>query len=333
MVSSKDVARAAGVSQATVSRVLNNPESVRPVKRNKVLEAIQQLNYEPNLIARSLVTNNTRTIAFISGSMRNNFFIDTMDSIINLAKDRGYRTMIFFDGNESLKDIWSTVKGHMVDGVILSLVSMDDPVLEDIMNSGIPHMFLSRRPRFGGNYIEIDNRLAGELIASHVVELGHRRIALLSGELQYSTFLGRKEGIDKVMAEAGLPLEAGLVHYINTATLSEIEKVVWKMMQFNEPPTAIICTSDAMAIACMDVLLGMGLSIPGDVSISGIDDSKLAAHQSFQLTTVGHKIFEIGEIAVENLLEMIGHKEIDKKRQIVLRPELMIRRTTARHVE
>jgi DNA-binding LacI/PurR family transcriptional regulator len=333
MVSSKDVALAAGVSQATVSRVLNNPESVRSARRNKVLEAIERLDYQPNLIARSLVTSNTRTIAFISGSMRNNFFIDTMDSIINLANDRGYRTMIFFDGNVGLKDIWSTIKGQMVDGVILSLISMDDPVIEDIIHSPIPHMFLSRRPRSGGHFVEIDNQLAGELIASHIVGLGHRRIALLSGELEYSTFFGRKEGVDKVMAEANLPFEDGLVHYINTASLSEIEKVVWKMMQRKEPPTAIICTSDAMAIACIDVLLGMGISIPGDVSISGIDDSKLSAHHSFQLTTVGHKVFEIGEIAAENLLEMIEHKEMDKKRQIILRPELMIRQTTARLVE
>jgi LacI family transcriptional regulator len=155
----------------------------------------------------------------------------------------------------------------------------------------------------------------------------------LSGELEYSTFLGRKEGVDKVMAEAGLPLADGLVHYINTASLNEIEKVVWKMMHLNEPPTAIICTSDAMAIACIDVLLGMGLTVPGDVSISGIDDSKLSAHQSFRLTTVGHKVFEIGEIAVENLLEMIENKEADTSRQITFRPELIIRQTTARHID
>jgi DNA-binding LacI/PurR family transcriptional regulator len=330
MVSSKDVARVAGVSQATVSRVLNNPESVRPDKRAKVLEAIEKLDYQPNLIARSLVTNNTRTIAFISGSMRNNFFIDTMDSAINLANDRGYRTMIFFDGSEDMRDIWNTVKGHKVDGVLLSLIKLDDPIVQDIIQSEIPHMFLSRRPRQGGNYVVIDNSLAAELITTHIAELGHRRIGLLSGELCYSTFLERKNGFEKVMMEAGLPIENELIHYINTAKLTEIEKTVWKMMHLHEPPTAIICTSDSMAVACLDVLLGMGLRVPEDVSLTGIDDIKLASHQAFRLTTAGHRIFEIGEIAVENLLEMIEHEEIKKARQIVLRPELIIRQTTAR---
>jgi DNA-binding LacI/PurR family transcriptional regulator len=330
MASSKDVAREAGVSQATVSRVLNNPGSVRLDRREKVLDAIQKLNYQPNLIARSLVTNQTRTIAFISGSMRNNFFIDTMDSVINLAHEHGYRTMVFFDGNDSLRNIWNTIKGHQVDGVILSLIKLDDDIVKEIIHSNIPHMFLSRRPREGGHYVEIDNRLAGELIASHIIELGHRRIAVLSGELCYSTFLGRKEGIDQAFNQAGLTLNDELVHYMNTASLMDIEKVIRKMFHSHEPPTAIICTSDAMAFACMDILLGMGLSVPGDVSITGIDDSKLSAHQSFRLTTVGHKLFEMGEIAVEHVLEMIEHKELDKKRQMVLRPELVIRKTTAK---
>src|SRR5690554_2296448 len=110
MTSSKDVAKAAGVSQATVSRVLNNPDQVRPDRRAKVLEAIKRLDYQPNLIARSLVTSQTRTIAFISGSMRNHFFIDTVDSVINSANVYGYRTMVFFDGNENMKDVWNTMK-------------------------------------------------------------------------------------------------------------------------------------------------------------------------------------------------------------------------------
>src|SRR5690554_2120274 len=133
MASSKDVAQEAGVSQATVSRVLNHPERVRSDRRKKVLDAIQKLNYQPNLIARSLVTNKTRTIAFISGSMRNNFFIDTIDSVTSLASEHGYRTMVFFDGNNSLKDMWNTIKGHQVDGVILSLIKIDDPIAHEII--------------------------------------------------------------------------------------------------------------------------------------------------------------------------------------------------------
>jgi LacI family transcriptional regulator len=331
VISSKDVAKHAGVSQATVSRVLNNPDSVRALKRTKVLASIQALNYQPNLIARSLVTNSTRTIAFISGSMRNNFFIDTMDSAINLANERGYRSMIFFDGAENMKDIWQTIKGLKVDGVLLSLVQLDDPLTQEIIDSSIPHMFMSRRPRQGGNYVEIDNMLAAELVTRHVIEQGHTRIACLSGELHYSTFYKRKHGFEKAMNEANLPIHPELLHDIDTNTLTGIEKVVWQLMQTTQPPTAIVCTSDAMAVACLDALLSMGCKVPEDVSLTGIDDTNISSHQAIQLTTVGHRVFKMGEIAVSNLLEMIEDETArTKTRQLVLKPELVVRKTTAK---
>lgn len=331
MVSSKDIAKAAGVSQSTVSRVLNNPNSVRPLKREKVLKIIKELNYQPNLIARSLVTNSTRTIAFISGSMRNNFFIDTMDSAINLANDRGYRTMIFFDGAESMKDLWQTIKGHKVDGVLLSMIRLDDPLSEEILSSPMPHMFLSRRPQNGGNYVEIDNSLAAELVTQHIIDQGHTTIACLSGELHYSTFFERKCGFERAMNNAGLPMDKAMIHYIDTHSLSGIKKAIWQLMQNDSRPTAIICTSDAMAIASLDVLLSMGYSVPKDVSLVGIDDTNISAHQAIQLTTSGHRMFKMGEIAVENLLEIIEKREVlTKTRQIVLKPELIIRKTTAK---
>ncbi|MCG5026942.1 LacI family transcriptional regulator, partial [Anoxybacillus flavithermus] len=120
MISSKDVAKLAGVSQATVSRVLNNAKSVKPETRKKVLQAMEILRYQPNLIARSLVTNSTKTIALISGTLKNGFFVETTDSIINLATKHGYKTMVYFEGEAKLKDIVDTVMGNKVDGILMS---------------------------------------------------------------------------------------------------------------------------------------------------------------------------------------------------------------------
>ncbi|MFC4766210.1 LacI family DNA-binding transcriptional regulator [Effusibacillus consociatus] len=330
MISSRDVAKMAGVSQSTVSRVLNNPESVKPDTRNKVLRAIEELGYQPNLIARSLVTNSTRTIALISGTLSNGFFVETTNSIVDLATNRGYKTMVYFEGAMALRDIFDSIRGNKVDGILLSSIKLDDPMFEEIERSGIPYMLFNRRPRKGGNYVILDNFSAAEMITHHLLELGHRRIAYISGETNISTFFERKIGFEQVLREAGLSLQPDLFHVCDTSS-SEVGKITLKLMHMSNPPTAILCATDAMAFSCMDAVLSMGLRIPEDVSLAGIDDISMASHHAIQLTSVGHHKFRIGEIAAENLIEMIEHGvESDRPRQIILQPELVIRKTTGR---
>lgn len=206
MTSSKDVAKLAGVSQATVSRVMNNPESVKPATRSKVLRAMEQLHYKPNLIARSLITNSTRTIALISGSLDNGFFVETTDSIVRLATKHGYKTMVFFDDGSNSREIFDMVMGNKVDGILMSNITLDDPLFEEIESLGIPYMFFNRRPRNGGNYVVLHNEMAGEMITNHLLDLGHERIAYISGHIKHSTFYERKLGFEKAMRSANLQL-------------------------------------------------------------------------------------------------------------------------------
>jgi DNA-binding LacI/PurR family transcriptional regulator len=330
MISSKDVAKLAGVSQATVSRVLNNSKSVKAETRKKVLQAMEILRYQPNLIARSLVTNSTKTIALISGTLKNGFFVETTDSIINLAMKHGYKTMVYFEGEAKLKDIFDTVMGNKVDGILLSSIKLDDPLFAEIERSGIPYMLFNRRPRNGGNYVVMDNVMAGELITKHLLDLGHERIAYITGEPNVSTFLERITGFENAMREFGVEIDPQLM-FITNPTPTEVEKITWKLMNLDEPPTAIICATDAMALVCMDTIMSMGLSIPDDVSLVGIDDIKISSHRAIQLTSIGHHKFMMGEIAAENLIEMIQQGGLPKNpRQIVLKPELIVRKTTAR---
>lgn len=330
MVSSKDVAKVAGVSQSTVSRVLNNPESVKPETRDAVLRAMTELNYQPNLIARSLVTNSTRTIALITGTLYNGFYVETTTSIVNLATNRGYKTMVYFEEAMTLGDVINSIRGNTVDGILMSSIKLDDPIFEEMENSGIPYMLFNRRPRSGGNYVVLDNELAGEMITRHILDLGHEKVAYISGDINVSTHYERKIGFEKVMNEAGIPIEPRMVHIIDTKP-SEVEKVTLKLMHMNDRPTAIICGSTAIAFSCMDAILSMGLRIPEDVSLAGMDHISMAAHHAIQLTTVGNLRFAMGEIAAENLIEMIEHKGMPEQPiQIVLQPELNIRKTTGR---
>lgn len=348
MVSSKDVAQIAKVSQATVSRVLNNPESVKDKTRERVMKAITELGYHPNLIARSLVTNSTSTIALISGPLKNGFFVETTDRIINLAMKLGFKTMVYFEDSAEMGDIFQSIMGNKVDGILLSSIKLNDPLQEIIEQSGIPYMYFNRRPQIGGNYVVIENLLAGEIIARHLLELGHCRIAYISGRINVSTFYERQVGLIKVLNQENI-YSSDLIFYTDT-TASEVEEITLRLLKMDKPPTAIVCATDAMALICMETLLAQGLSIPADISLAGIDNIQISSHSAIRLTTVGIKEGSLGEIAAANLFGMIASTkhntaevntlkqkmstcitpEQSSLKQIVLQPVLIQRGTTGR---
>jgi DNA-binding LacI/PurR family transcriptional regulator len=331
IVTSIDVAKRAGVSQATVSRVLNNPESVKPETREKVLRTIAELNYHPNLIARSLVTNDTKTIALVTPTLKNGYFVETIHNMVAIAKSRNYKTMVFVEDETDWRYIIDTVRGHKVAGILLSSLKYDDPMFDELLSLQIPYIQLSRRHRNGGNYVVLHNHKAAALITKHLLDLGHERIAYISGSTLISTFLERKIGFETAMEEAGLSTPAEYMYVIQDNP-SEVQKIAWKLMHLPHPPTAIIGANDAIALTVMDAILSMGLKIPQDVSLAGMDTIEISAHFAIQLTSVGHQKFGIGEIAIENLIDLIEEK-IHSPQQLVVMPELIIRKTTSRNNE
>lgn len=326
MVSSKDVAQLAKVSQATVSRVLNNPESVKDRTRERVITAIEQLGYHPNLIARSLVTNSTLTIALISGPLKNGFFVETTDKIINLATKLGFKTMVYFEDSIALDEVLESLIGLKVAGILLSSIKLEDPLQEKIESSGIPYIYFNRRPQIGGNYVVMDNFLAGEIIARHLIELGHRRIAYISGRINVSTFYERQIGFNKALNQANV-YDPDLIFFSDT-NAEEIKRLTVRLLEMDEPPTAIVCATDAMALNCMETLMARGLRIPEDISLAGIDNIQFSSHSAIRLTTVGIKEGSLGEIAATNLFEMIANGNPANLTQIILDPVLIRRNST-----
>lgn len=330
MASSKDVAKLAGVSQATVSRVLNNSSRVDPSTRDKVLRAIEQLQYYPNLIARSLVTRTTRTIALISGTLKNGFFVETTDAIVQYATSQGYRTMVYFQ-EENLEEVFDHVLGSKVSGLLLSSIQLDDPLYEKIIRSRIPCVFFNRKPREGGNYVIFDNELAAALVTNHLLELGHERIAYLSGNIDVSTFRDRLRGFENALNQAQVKPDPELIHVLDPKNTEEVENIARKLMLMANPPSAIFCSTDMIALLCIDAIMAMGYRVPEHVSVAGIDNIRWASHQLIQLTSAGHAKFNMGKIAAEQLIEIIEQDRAqDHFRQIVLKPELFVRKTTAR---
>lgn len=318
------------MSQPTVSRVLNKPDSVRPETREKVLRTMQTLGYKPNLIARSLITNNTKTIALISGPVCNDFFAESIDSIVRKADEYGYKIIVYFDEEENLDDILKSVSGFNVDGILMSSITLEESQLEKIKAINIPYMFFARRSKLKSNSVTLDDKRASVMITNHLIDLGHKKIAMITGESDRSTFLERRQGFDKAVNAAGVVIPDSYYIKIKDSSRKEVGEAVKKLTQLYELPTAVLCASDAIAISAIDVLLSMNLRVPEDISICGFDNVGLSSHRAIQLTSIGYDGGHIGEIAIQNLIKQMNRKEkvLEDREYKTLSPKLFIRKTT-----
>lgn len=309
MVSSKDVAKHAGVSQTTVSRVLNTPELVKQPTVDRVMKAIQELNYIPNASARSLVKKKSNTIVLLSGPLHNPFFVDTTTAIVNYANTKGYRVNVQFVNDDEITEAYSTAIEQQVDGIILSCVLMDDPIVELLETMNIPFITYNRKHKKNKHFVEIDNYKAGFLSCQHLIELGHSKIAWIGGPLNVSTFNNRYRGFLRALKDYNLEVPEEYIIHTNTSK-KDVKTAFEKLMWSEERPTAICAGSDSLALFLMDDAVSVGLKVPEDISIIGIDNVEISSHASIRLTTIGSISEEnLGFLAIKKLIELIENKK------------------------
>src|SRR5699024_1179960 len=207
----------------------------------------------------------------------------------------------------------------------MSSILLESTFLEKIESSKIPYMLFNRRTNKGGNYIVFDNILAGRLITNYLLELNHKSIAYISGPLNVSTFIERKTGYEEAIQ---LEKEIYTAMYITDGSANDVESQTLKAIKEHKLDSIIFAT-DAMAFVGMHAILSLDINIPKDISIVGIDNNNLSSHNSIQLTSVGNKGVDMGVLAIETLIDIINNKSLDKKnKQLILEPELKIRKTT-----
>lgn len=309
IVSSIDVAKYAGVSQTTVSRVLNTPHLVKEPTYKKVMRAIDELNYIPNANARSLVKKKTGTIALISGPLSNHFFVDTTASIVNYVTKLGYKINVHFSDGEDIQETYNAVFENRVDGIILSSILIKDPIYAKILKSQIPFILFNRKHESNKNFVEMDNDQAGFLAANYLLDAGHEDIAWVGGPSTMSTFKGRYNGFINAFACRNIEVNYKNLFFENSNS-QELNDTFLKLTQLKNKPTAICVATDAIAIALMDLYIKSGYKIPGDISIIGIDNVEISKHASINLTTIGiDSPLDLGQIAIENLLRKIEGKD------------------------
>ncbi|MFZ4454004.1 LacI family DNA-binding transcriptional regulator [Salibacterium aidingense] len=333
MVTIKDIAKKAGVSVATVSYVLND----RPVSdemKGKVLQAIDELNYVPNEIARRLRVKKNHTIALVLPDITNPFYPDLAKGCQDAAKENGF-TLIMInteDKEDQLSGAINQVRQGGIDGLILAnAMKRDMSQVEALLETPIPVVFAHRSIKeLDVDSVTADNFSGGYTAAKHLISSGHQNIAFIEGLLGSTVSLNRKEGFKKAMEEAGLAIRPewmikGETHY-DTSYNGALNLL---RSSGRERPTAIFASSDLMALGAVDAAKEVGLAIPDDIAIIGYDD--LFMTSSLQLTTVHVPRYEIGRQAVLMLIDKINEKKSNREtKNIVLDTSLMVRNSCGR---
>jgi DNA-binding LacI/PurR family transcriptional regulator len=328
----EEVGAAAGVSRATVSRVVNRSPKVSPEARAAVELAIAKLGYIPNRAARSLVTRRTDTIALVICEPEERFFADpffaAMVRGISMATadaDQNLILMIARDPVERKRAEGYLRRGH-VDGVVLMSLHGDDPLPRLLRRARVPTVLVGRPlDRAIVPYVDADNRGGARLAVEHLIERGRRTIAHIAGPQVMCAGIDRLDGYGDALAAAGLGRQAELVEEGNFDEESGYRAAV-RLLERAPGLDAIFAASDQMAAGAMHALRDAGRSIPGDVAVVGFDDAPLAAHTEPGLTTVRQPVDEMTRATADLLLRRIAG--VSKPTHIIC-PTTLVERDSA----
>jgi LacI family transcriptional regulator len=330
MPSGWDIARVAGVSQSTVSRVMNHDPRISETTRERVEQAMTRLGYRPNAAARTLITGRSHLMGLVVSNITNPFYPEMIESIVAAAAEHDY-TVVLGNTQES-EDLQLSLLDllieHQVDGAILT-----SPLRESA--TAVARRGLDRVPlvtvnrRMTGQRLDsvhLDNVAAGRLVAEHLAGLGHQRIGFVGGLPSASTNTDRLAGVRAALRELGCPLRPQRVldgaftwrHGYDAAT---------RLLTGRSQPTALICADDLIALGVMDAALDLELTIPGDVAVVGFDDVPVAALRQVALSTVRQPVAEMGRRAVGLLMDRITGGNVGDPVEVVLPPRLVVRRT------
>jgi LacI family transcriptional regulator len=332
MATIKDIASKANVSVATVSYVLNNTRFVSADKKTKVLEAIEQLNYIPNAVARGLRVRESRTISLILPDITNPFYPDLAKACGDVAASRGYTISMINTNDEpgALAKASLQLRDGRVDGMIVATaMESDRTVLLELIQQGHPIVLAHRRLEgLPVDSIVSDNEVGGNIATRHLIKLGHRRIAFIIGVQGSSISISRSAGYIRAMQDAGLDIMPEWLIPGEAKFLPSYDAAVRLLsLEVSIRPTAVINLSDLGALATLDAAADLGISVPEELAVIGFDDLFFSGTRSVGLTTIRVFRDELGKQATERLLNRINGQRDEKHIELVLPVELVVRRT------
>lgn len=334
MVSIKDIAKAAGVSHPTVSRALRDSPLVSAETRARIKQLAEEMGYSPDARAQSLVRGSSRTVGVVVTTIADPFIAPVVQGIEDAAQQHGYTVILCNSHSDREREISAveTLRSKRVDGVIVTSSRVGALYLDHLERIGVPVVLINNHNERSGRYtysVSVDNRHGGKLATEHLLQLGHRRIAYISGPADHSDDLDRLAGYREALEQAGMPFDPTLV-VSGTGRADGGERALPILTALEAPPTAAFCYNDMTAIGLMRAAQAAGLSIPADLAVVGFDDIPFASYVRPPLSTVAQLKAEMGAWAMEMVLALIATSDPieDRFSNLVLEGQLIVREST-----
>ncbi|MFR9727963.1 LacI family DNA-binding transcriptional regulator [Saccharopolyspora sp. MS10] len=327
-ITSHDVARFAGVSQATVSRALRGDPRVSAATQDRVRRAADALNYVPSEAGRSLSTHTTRRVGVLVSDLANPFYPYLIGPLHDELEQHGYRMMLLTERSDTALATEGLLD-HSIDGAVLTTATSGSALPEALRRKQVPFVFLNRVDgRDGADAAVVDNQLGGRIAATELVELGHRKIALLGGSPDTSSGRDREQGFVAGLADAGVALPASRIRR-GPYDFDTGYRGLAELLDADADVTAVFCGNDVVAIGAYNAALREGLRVPDDLTLVGFDDLPMASWEAFSLTTLRYDLPEMARAAARLLVERLTGKATGPARQVAFEPELVRRGTHA----
>jgi len=326
----KDVARGAGVSIATVFRGLNDIDVVNEDTKKKVLDAIKILKYRPNIVARSLKTQRTKTIGILLPDISNQFYPEIVRGAEDVSNIYDYNIILCNSDLdiEKEKEYLRVLKEKMVDGVLYMSSSLQDEILELINELDLKTILIETKDKDGLlPSVTIDNIKASYESTNYLIKKGIKEIAFIGTEKDSMNAWGERYiGYEKAMKEAGIDIDPELV-YLKSIKVKTGYEAIQHFLQNNKKFKGVVCASDDIAMGAINALRDKGLEIPKDVSVIGFNDNYAASIFYPKITTISQPTYDMGSVAMRMLIKLLNKKEIDNP-HYVLEHQLIEREST-----
>lgn len=330
----RDVARLAGVSSITVSRVINNSDYVSKATRERVEKAIEELNYIPNALATSFRSKRTDTVALVVTDVTNPFWTTVARGVEDVAVGQDLSVILCnTDENPEKESRYiGLLLRRQVDGILIAPATDDGERLLSIRYQGIPCVLLDRKVKqFASDVVRCDSVAGAHKLTRHLLDMGHRRIAMISGPASVSTAEDRVEGYRQALQEQGVAVDENLIRR-GEFKQSSGYRLMEAIMADGLRPSAVFAATNFIAIGVMEAAMKAGLRVPEDIALVCFDDIPLASHFYPFLTIVAQPAYEIGTKAMELLLEQLSGNVRCREREVVLETELIVRESCGQYL-
>jgi len=325
----RDVAKRASVSTSTVSHVINSTRFVTPDLAERVRGTMAELGYQPNAVARSLRRKETLTLGMLVPDNANPFFAQMARAIEDICYEQGYSLIFSNSEGDAARELANAdvLLSKRVDGLIFVAVGMGSQDLLPILESAAVVVVDRDLPGIDVDAVLVDNLSGGYQATEHLLNLGHRRIACITGPSETTPSADRVTGLREALRAAGLPVDESLIVRGDFQFASGFQGAQ-ALLTRPDPPTAIFACNDLMAVGCIAAAAELGYRVPAELSIVGFDDTTLASYTTPPLTTVTQPISEVGRLATQLLIRRIQTPNSARERH-VLPTGLVVRGSTA----